>query len=359
MRIFIDIGHPAHVHYFRNLIKIMKLDGHTFFISARNRSIIFKLLEIYEIPYYNRGKGSNRMIGKFIYLLFADLRLLLKAIIFGPDIFLSFASPYTAHVSWFLRKPHISIDDTEHARFGHFLYRPFSKVLLNPSCFQKDFGQKQIRFNSYTELFYLHPKYLKNEGWSSSFLNLPETKPFVLLRFVSWKANHDLGQSGLDLVTKKKLVNLLLEKGYQVLISSEEEKIDGFFEEFLIKLSPDLIHQVMSKAALLVTEGATMASECAMLCTPAIYVNSLDAGTLRELEDKYQLIHGFRNSEGVLGKVAEILNTPDVKVEYQMRRNIMLSEKIDITAFLVWFVEHYPESVRIMKENPDYQYNFN
>ncbi|MGA2408340.1 MAG: hypothetical protein ABSF81_16535 [Bacteroidales bacterium] len=37
----------------------------------------------------------------------------------------------------------------------------------------------------------------------------------------------------------------------------------------------------------------TMASECAMLGTPAIYVNSLDAGTLREQDDKYQLIHGF------------------------------------------------------------------
>jgi len=26
--------------------------------------------------------------------------------------------------------------------------------------------------------------------------------------------------------------------------------------------------------------------------------------------------------------------------------------------FLVWFIENYPESNKIMKENPDYQYNF-
>jgi hypothetical protein len=31
----------------------------------------------------------------------------------------------------------------------------------------------------------------------------------------------------------------------------------------------------------------------------------------------------------------------------------MLSDKIDVTAFMVWFVENYPESVKIMKENPD------
>ena len=36
----------------------------------------------------------------------------------------------------------------------------------------------------------------------------------------------------------------------------------------------------------------------------------------------------------------------------------MLSEKIDVTAFMVWFVENYPESVEIMKKNPDYQLRF-
>lgn len=359
MRIFIDIGHPAHVHYFRNFIKIMKMEGHTFFVSARNRSIIFNLLDIYEIPYYDRGKGSDGFIGKLFNLLLVDFKLILKARNFKPDIFLSFASPYAAQVSWFLKKPHIVLDDTEHARFGHMFYKPFSKVFLNPSCFNKDFGIKQIRFNSFTELFYLHPNYQISETRISEILNLPENQKFALLRFVSWKANHDIGHSGLDLSTKKKLVNKLLENGYRVFISSEEENKDVFFEKFLINISPDLIHNVMSKAALLVTEGATMASECAMLGTPAIYVNSLDAGTLRELEDKYLLIHGFRSSTGVLEKVEELINFHDAKEIYQMRRNKMLDEKIDVTAFLVWFIKDYPISVNVMKKNPDFQNKFN
>jgi hypothetical protein len=36
----------------------------------------------------------------------------------------------------------------------------------------------------------------------------------------------------------------------------------------------------------------------------------------------------------------------------------MLSEKIDVTAFFTWFIENYPESQRIMQENPDYQRHF-
>ncbi len=32
------------------------------------------------------------------------------------------------------------------------------------------------------------------------------------------------------------------------------------------------------------------------------------------------------------------------------------NDKIDVTTFLVWFVENYPQSVKVMKENPDYQH---
>jgi len=358
MRIFIDIGHPAHVHYFKNFIKIMEKQGHSFFVSARERSIIFLLLDKSKISYYNRGKGKDSIIGKLFYMFTADIKLYFKALKFKPHIFISFASPYAAQTAWLLRIPHIVLDDTEHARFGHFFYKSFSKVFLNPACFQKDFGKRQIRFNSYSELFYLHPNHIVTYPDILARLGVSENEKFALLRFVSWKASHDIGHSGLDIPTKKKLISILLESGYKIFISAEAENKDPFFDKYLIKISPELIHSVMARASLLVTEGATMASECAILGTPAIYVNSLDAGTLREQEDKYQLIHGFRSSEGVMNKVVEIINTPDIKELYKLRRTKMLSEKIDPTAFLVWFVENYPVSVKIMKENPDYQERF-
>ena len=358
MKIFLDIGHPAHVHYFKNFIKIMEDHGHTFFMSARKRSIIFDLLRKYNIPFFNRGTGSDTIIGKLFYMIAADLKLLGRAIRFKPDIFISFASPYAAQTAWLLRTPHIVLDDTEHARFGHFFYKSFSKVFLNPSSFQKDFGNKQIRLKSFMELFYLHPNNATKNTEVRALLGLSDDQPFALLRLVSWKANHDIGHSGLDLQTKKDLVCFLVENNYKVFISAETENIDPFFDKYILKSSPDLIHNVMDNAGLMVTEGATMASECAMMGTPAIYVNSLDAGTLREQEDKYQLIHGFRSSAGVLEKVSELINTPDIKNVYKLRKNKMLSEKIDPTAFLVWFIGNYPDSVTIMKTNPDYQDRF-
>ena len=40
------------------------------------------------------------------------------------------------------------------------------------------------------------------------------------------------------------------------------------------------------------------------------------------------------------------------------KRQNMLNDKIDVTAFMVWFVENYPESEKTIKKNPDYQYRF-
>ena len=47
MRIFIDIGHPAHVHYFRYIINKLKMDGNDIFITARNKDVTHQLLNNY------------------------------------------------------------------------------------------------------------------------------------------------------------------------------------------------------------------------------------------------------------------------------------------------------------------------
>ena len=358
MKIFLDIGHPAHVHYFRNFIKIMEKKGHTFFVSARDRSIIHYLLRNYKIPYFNRGKGRNGIVGKLSYMFSVDVKLFFKLLKYKPDIFISFASPYAAQVSWLYRKPHIVLDDTEHARFGHLFYKPFSNVFLNPSSFQKDFGKKQIRFNSFTELFYLHSNYFSPSSNILSLLGLKENEKYVLLRFVSWEANHDIGHSGLDLDTKKQIVKLFIAKGYKVFISIEAENYDPFFENYIIKIPPEFIHDVLIFCELFVAESGTMASEAAILGTPVVYVNSLPLmGYLKEEKEKGLLYH-FTSSAGVVEKIEELIKFSNLKNEYQSRCKQLLADKIDPTSFLVWFIENYPDSFKTMKENPDYQYNF-
>ncbi|MDI3479739.1 MAG: uncharacterized protein PWQ14_885 [Rikenellaceae bacterium] len=355
MNILIDIGHPAHVHYYRNFIKIMESKGHKFFITSRNKEIEQYLLNKYKIPYFNRGTGAKSIVGKIVYMIKADCLIFREALKFKPDMFLSFGSIYPSHVSFLLRKPHIAFDDTEHSTGQYKLYSPFTEVVLTPSCFTRDLGKKQIRFNGYMELCYLHPNYFTPDPSILDLLEVKQDEKYVIMRFVSWNASHDVGHSGLSLEMKRKAVNEL-SKYAKVFISSEGELPDDL-KKYQIKIPPEKMHDALAFATLFVGEGATMASECACLGTPAIYVNSLTAGTLEE-QEKYGLLFGFRNSYGVIEKAIELLNTPNLKEEFQNRRQKMLADKIDVTAFFVWFIENYPDSAKIMKENPDYQYNF-
>ena len=52
MKILFEICHPAHVHYFRNLINELNKKGHETLILAQNRGIIPELLKSYRLPHY-------------------------------------------------------------------------------------------------------------------------------------------------------------------------------------------------------------------------------------------------------------------------------------------------------------------
>ena len=78
------------------------------------------------------------------------------------------------------------------------------------------------------------------------------------------------------------------------------------------------------------------------------------------LEDKYDLCYSYQpyEFERMCLKIRELLKRESIKDEWTQKRERFLSESINPTAFLVWFIENYPESKRIMKKDPDYQYNF-
>jgi predicted glycosyltransferase len=345
MRILIDIGHPAHVHYFRNFIKRMELAGHEFMVSARDKEVTHKLLDEYSIPYFNRGKGKNGLVGKILYMLVADFRLLRRTRKFKPDVYLSFVSPYAAQVAWLRRKPHIAFDDTEHAKIARKFYLPFSKLVLTPFCFELDIGSKQRYFNSFMELSYLHPSIV--EETPVDHPDVPK-KPYAFMRFVAWNANHDVGQSGLNLDTKREIIEKL-SPHYDILISSEGDCPEEF-QQYLVKISPSSIHHVLKNASVFIGEGATMAVEAAFLGTPSMYINSLNAGTLNEVE-RMGLMDSFRSSEGVIERVDEFLanNEDDQSIRDQKLQK--LNEFMNPTDLLEWiFVKKMNSLTKISRK---------
>lgn len=360
MRILIDINHPAHVHLFKNFAWQMQQKGHEILFTTRQKEISDVLLKNLGFDYICFGKHYKSLKAKLWGILKFDWMLLKVALRFKPDLFLSMTSIYASHVALVLRKVNILLTDTENATFQHWLGVPFCDKILTPVCFKKQFRSKQLRYEGYHELAYLHPNYFQPDARILDKLGVRANEKFVLMRFVSWNAHHDIGHRGLTPDNKIKAVEAF-SKYARVFISSEDE-LPAALKSYQIKIPPEKIHHALAYASLLYGESATMASECAVLGTPAIYLDNVGRGYTDEQEAKYQLVFNYtealNDQERSIQKGIEILQMPALKTEWQRRRERLLAEKIDVTAFLVWFVENFPDSLKMMENNPSCQYQF-
>lgn len=138
---------------------------------------------------------------------------------------------------------------------------------------------------------------------------------------------------------------------------SSEKKLPPEFEPYKIKIPPHKMHDALYFASLYIGEGATMASEAGLLGTPAIYVNTQFACN-NDDQEKFGTVYNLKTSQGLMDKIKEILSITNYKSEWQKRSLEIFKEKIDITSFMLWFIENYPNSHEIMKKNPSYQDKF-
>jgi predicted glycosyltransferase len=332
MRILIYIGHPAHVHVFKYYYHEMVEAGNEVLFTTKDKECTIDLLNAYSLPYELLGTPFSGAIKKVYGLWYFGRKLYKVAKGFCPDLFVSISSMYAAQVAYFMTRPHLVLDDTEHSGFEHILYRPFSTMILTPSCFEKHMGSKQKRYDGYHELAYLHPNRFNANTRVLAEMGLAPDERFSLVRLVSWNAGHDIKGAGMSFEDKMSLIQMLDKLG-KVFISSEKE-LPVELEKYRIRIRPEDMHDVLAAAALYAGEGASMASECAMLATPAIYINSLDAGTLKE-QSAYGLICSFRNFDGVLETAETIMTDSTVQVSLELLRNQMLEEKIDVTELIV------------------------
>ena len=353
MRIVVDINHPAHVHYFKNFIWEMERRGHSVLVTASRKDVSVELLTNYGFRFVDLGSYGISLLSKLINIAVMDLRMYRSVRSFRPDIFVGWGSIRAAHVSRLLRRPCINVDDTEHAVHEHILYAPFSSVICTSSCYRKNFGAKHIKYNSYEELAYLHPKYFTPDPSVLKLLQLGPNDKYTVMRFVSWDAVHDLGQTGLTIDVKRKAVREFERYGRVFIVS--ESPLPRELDKYGLNLPPEKVHDLLHYASLYFGEGATMAAEAALLGTPAIYVNTLRLGFLEELEERYGLVLNFsigspsERSRKALERALSLLAHEDSKERWRSQREKMLREKVDPTEFMVKLVEDYPHSVQNIK----------
>lgn len=346
MRILIDINHPAHVHYFRNFSTIMKGKGHEILFVSRNKEMEHRLLNLYGFSYISRGKGKSGRIGKFLYLIYADLKLLWISRGFKTDLFINFLHPYPSHVARLLGKTSLVFSDTEHAKLHHQLTVPFATKIFTPSCYRISLGEKQIRFKGFMELAYLHPNYFKPDPFILTMLDIKNDEKYVIVRFVSWAAAHDFGHKGMSLENKRKVIGLI-SKYARVFITSEGELPEDL-ESYRVKIPFDKMHDAIYFSSLLFGESATMASEAAVLGTPSIFLDNDGRGYTDEEERKYGLVYNFNESlqhqELAIQKALEIIMDERSNETYALKREKLLLDCIDTTQFMIEEVLKYDKN---------------
>lgn len=353
MRVLVDIGHPAHVHLFKNIALDMQQKGHIFFFTVRSGENEALLLEQLGFEYSIIGHKRRGVLSKLAGLVVFTARIILIARDFRPDLFLSHGSMYAGYASLFAHKPHIALEDT--GNMEQLIFSVWaSDVILTPDTITKSLGKKQIKYSGFHELAYLDPMVFKPDAQVLDLIKVKEGERYAILRFISWRATHDIGENGIGIEDKIVLVKKLSAE-MKVFISSEEE-LPEELAKYKLEIPFHMIHHVLAFADVYIGEGATMATESSILGVQSIYLSSIDAFNHFNLES-YGLLKRIKPSHNMLQEIEQSMKKI-TRIGFAENHSKMLSDKINVVAFMVWFIENWPESFKIAKSDDTYQREF-
>jgi uncharacterized protein len=347
MNICVILNTPAQVHFYKNIIKRLESKGHKVTILAREYGDTIKLLNELKINYNKFNFMSNsplKTVISFPVDLFNIYRILFNKRI---DFIIGFGM-YDVYVAKALHSKSIVFFDSEPKinslmNLQYQLFMPFVNSFISPASFRQDLGEKHIKIDSYKELSYLHPRYFKPDVSIYELLDISPSEDYVVLRFNSFDALHDVSESGFSLNEKVELTNLL-SKLTHVYISFEGQ-IPKELEQYRLKIPKRRIHDLLFFSKLLITDTQTMATEAAILGTPVIrknkFVGKGDMGNFIDLENKYKLIYNLTDFDKVKELSLEILSNKSIKDIWRERRDKFLQDKIDIVDYMVNFIEKY------------------
>jgi predicted glycosyltransferase len=363
MKILFYFGHPAQYLFLRETIKAIISNGNSVKILIKTKDVLEELLLQDRLEYVNilpqeRGNSKIAIAFSLIKRNIALLPIILK---FRPNLMIG-TDATIAQLGWLLRINRITITEDDYdliKTLGDLSY-PFTKTILCPEvCAVGKWEHKKIGYAGYMKLGYLHPNVFKRDPKIPEKYNL--LKKYAVIRLAKLTAHHDFGIKGIDESFLDKIISVFEKHSIAVFISAEG-RIAEKYRKHLFNINPNDMHQILANAEFLICDSQSMSVEASMLGVPSIRFSSFAGrvSVLEELEHTYQLTFGVHPSRPheLFKKLEELLSNIDLNADFQHRRKKMLADKIDVTSFLVWFIENHPESVHTMKENPDYQYKF-
>ena len=334
MRIFLDITHPADVHFFRHPIRRWLDQRHEVQVVARDKDVAQELLALFRIPFRPLGRAGRGFLGltmelarreSAIYRILRDGRF---------DVACGLGATFLVHAARVLGIPTVVFTDCENAQISNRLTFPFATLICTPRAYRDDLGLRHRRFAGYKELAYLHPRCFTPDPAVLRQAGLREDEPFIFVRFTAWSSGHDFHDHGL---TDRREAIARLQRFGRVVVSVEGgDPLDLNGLRFNGPLHQ--VHHLLAFARLFVGESATMATESAMLGTPAILVSTSRRGFTDELEERYGMVFTYddprHGQEQALRQAETLLGDPDTPRRWAEKRAAMLSDQENITRYV-------------------------
>ncbi|MBK0400379.1 hypothetical protein H0I76_14355 [Limibaculum sp. M0105] len=337
----IDILHPAHVHFFREFHGEMAARGHELRVLSRHKDVATELLDAYGIQHEvisSQRPGRWRLAAELAQRVRSTSQEIRA---FRPDVIVGLMGPSIALAGFVHRTRTLVFYDNETTDRLNRAVARLADAWISPRGFEHDYGSRHLRYDGYHELAYLHPARFTPDASRLRTHGIDPTQPYSLMRFVAWESIHDVGEIGFGAAGKRRAIELLSRLG-RVYISSERP-LPPEFEHYRLPLPVEDVHHALAFATVVVGESSTMASEAACLGTHAVFVSRSGRGVNTEQERRYGLVrtfHGGREAEALTW--IEHLASRDphtIQHEARERREAMLADVIDVTGFLVDYVE--------------------
>jgi len=333
MKIHFDIGHPAQLNFYKNVIlKLSK--NNRIFVTYINRGKLPAIVqkELGEVKNCNLIKIGNHR-GTILSVIIESnflrpLILFVRSIIIKPDIEIS--NGYQAGIySKFAGIPSIHFsDDPERGKFFIALMKFFAKEIYFP--FYSD--EKIKPFKALKEWAYLSPNYFIPNN--AVLINYGiKKKQYIFIREVITSTLNYRGQESRLI---ESIVHLF-PKNLKVLLSLEDKsRLNYYPDDWVILEEPiEDIHSLIFYSRLVISSGDSMSREGAQLGVPSVYCGEREMFANKLLIEKQLMLHENINNVPLIIKNNLLFDIEDLEIKQQKIRNALYNEWDDITNFII------------------------
>jgi len=335
--------HPHHMDFFENLHNELLDRGHKVLCLVRYDELNKKYLQGSNIKYSFYGSNQESCLPDLISKYRNQFSLVRKLIAFRPDLVFSVNSvPYSPFNSIF-NIYSVAFLDRKLQKNDEKKIFSYADKIVTPDCYPFDVpSEKQLSHPSYHPFAYLHPNGFKSDPTVLDSLEV-KSKDYVFVSFArrSWE-----GFTDDDLLPRREKIDIVRNLSeYRKVLVDGRGSVPKPLKEYVPALPLNRYNHVLANAELVVGDDPIICAEAGVLGIPWIFISQSSAPTLEEQEIQYEIGSQVESIEEA-DELAEMLLTGEVEPDFDRARKEILNDKIDLTEWMIRFVEIFEKTVK-------------